>query len=46
MIKKVLRTVGIVALFIGVALGALVSFAFYANHAAEKAAMVFAGAFE
>jgi len=42
-IKKILRAVGIVALFIGLALGALVGFAFYTNHAAEQAARAFCG---
>jgi hypothetical protein len=38
MIKKILRALGFGALYIGLVLAAAIGFAFYANHAAEKAA--------
>ena len=41
MIKKILRALGFIVLFLGLAIGALIGFAFYFNHAAEKSARDF-----
>lgn len=43
MLRKILRVAGIIVLLIGIALGALVGFGFYANRAAEQAANTFCG---